>query len=77
MYYFASEQEAKDQPPSPPAVKKETKKSRSSKSSKKSTPAVTEDKKEAIKSVVFTGKTPVDDSCPIKNQVHNSLIYMW
>ena len=51
-----------------PAPKKETKKSKSSKS-KARTPAAAEDKKEAIKSVVFKGKSPVDDSCPVKDQV--------
>ncbi|XP_028392004.1 poly [ADP-ribose] polymerase 2-like [Dendronephthya gigantea] len=64
-----AEQEAKTQAatPAPPKAKTETKKSKSSKA--KATATVNGDKKEAIKSVVFKGKSPVDDACPIKNQV--------
>jgi phosphoribosylaminoimidazole-succinocarboxamide synthase len=62
---IALEQEAKA-PVVIPATKKETKKS---KSSKGSATAVTADKKESMKSVVFKGKSPVDDACPIKDQV--------
>ena len=44
-------------------------KTKKSKSSKANAPAKADDKKEAIKSVVFKGKSPVDDACPIKNKV--------
>lgn len=65
---FATEQEAKAQTAVPaPKVKKEMKKSKSAKAKASATDGG--DKKEAMKSVVFKGKSPVDDACPIKNQV--------
>lgn len=69
--YFVLDAEAKAQASAVPSPKKGAKKSKtkSSKERKTST-AAPEDEKESIKSVVFKGKSPVDDNCPIRDKVN-------